>query len=178
MVSCRIRQYVHLPDCSSCHLVCHLSMGLCFPSLRMASFMEWSPVGWSYKWASCGAERSPAFPSPVNLLVDSSPGPARHSSIQFSMLWDYSQRSTSLCRGQLFLDSMVIKSICSDWSRIKQLWMHDTRHQSSLGLPRSTNVGHEPSQVSSTLDGFDSRDLQVFAKDKISFSLCLASKRF
>ena len=42
------------------------------------------------------------------------------------------------------------------------------RHQTSLSFPGSTNVGHEPSQGGSTLDGFGSRDLWVFAEAKPS----------
>ena len=76
---------------------------------------------------------------------------------------DYSQRRSSLCREQLFFDSMVAKGTCPDRSWIKQLRVHNARHQSYLGFPGSPNVGHEPSQVSSTLDGFGSRDLEVFA---------------
>ena len=46
-----------------------------------------------------------------------------------------------------------------------------TRHQPSLSFPGSTNSGHEPSQGGPTLDGFGSRDLQVFAEAKPSIQL-------
>ena len=49
--------------------------------------------------------------------------------------------------------------------------MHHVRHQSPFRCPRSTNVGHKPSQVCSTLDGFGSCDIQVFAKAKPTIQL-------
>ena len=38
MASSGIRRYVHLPDWSPCHLVCHFATSLRLPSLQMASF--------------------------------------------------------------------------------------------------------------------------------------------
>ena len=66
---------------------------------------------------------------------------------------------------------MVVKGTCPDRSCIKQLRIYHGRHQPSLSFPGSTNVGHEPSQGSPTLDGFGSRDLQVFAEAKSSIQL-------
>ena len=40
-----------------------------------------------------------------------------------------------------------------------------------MRFPRTTNVGHEPSQGGPTLDGFGSRDLQMFAEAKPSIQL-------
>ena len=66
---------------------------------------------------------------------------------------------------------MVVKCTCPDRSCIKQLQIHHVRHQPSLSFPGTTNVGHEPSQSGSTLDGFGSRDLQVFAEVKLLIQL-------
>ena len=44
------------------------------------------PAGLLSRWAPYGAERSPSFPPPINLLVRRSPGPAQRSSTQFGML--------------------------------------------------------------------------------------------
>ena len=49
--------------------------------------------------------------------------------------------------------------------------VYHARHQPSLTFPGTTNVGREPSQSGSTLDGFGSRDLQVFAEAKPSIQL-------
>ena len=40
-----------------------------------------------------------------------------------------------------------------------------------VSFPGSTNVGHEPSQGGPTLDGFGSRDLQMFAEAKFSIQV-------
>ena len=66
---------------------------------------------------------------------------------------------------------MVVKGTCPDRSCIKQLRIYHARHQYSLRFTGSTNVGHEPSQGGPTLDGFGSRDLQVFAEAKPSIQL-------
>ena len=78
---------------------------------------------------------------------------------------------TLLCREQLLLDSIVVKGTLPDRSCIKQLRFYLARHQPSLSFPGATNVGHEPSQSGSTLDGFGSRILQVFAEAKPSIQL-------
>ena len=57
-------------------------------------------------------------------------------------------------------------SICLNQSYIKQLRVHHTCHQSFYCFLGTTNVGHEPSQVISTLDSFICCDLVVFAKAK------------
>ena len=59
---------------------------------------------------------------------------------------------------------MVVEGTCPDWSCIKQLRIYRARHQLSLSFPGTSNVGHELSQSGSTLDGFGSGDLQVFAE--------------
>ena len=82
-----------------------------------------------------------------------------------------SHHHTSLCRKQLLQDSMVVKGTCPDRSCIKQLRIYHARHRPSLSFPGATNVGHKPSQSGSTLDGFGSRDLQVFAEAKPSIQL-------
>ena len=66
---------------------------------------------------------------------------------------------------------MVVKGTCLDRSCTKQFRISHARHQPSLSFPGTTNVGHEPSQSGSTLDGFGSRDLQVFAEAKPSIQL-------
>ena len=66
---------------------------------------------------------------------------------------------------------MVVQGTCPDQSCVDQLRMYHARHQSSLCFPKTTNVGHEPSQGSSTLNGFGSRDLQEFAEAKPSIQL-------
>ena len=66
---------------------------------------------------------------------------------------------------------MVLKGTSPDWSCIEQLRIYHTHHQPSLSFPRSTNVGHEPSQSGSILDGFGSRDPQVFEGAKPSIRL-------
>ena len=66
---------------------------------------------------------------------------------------------------------MVVKGTCPDRSCVKQLLIYHSRHQSSLRFPGSTNVGHEPSHSAPTLDGFGSRDLQVFDEAKPSIQL-------
>ena len=66
---------------------------------------------------------------------------------------------------------MVIKGTSPDRSCIKQLRIYHARHQPFLSFPGSTNAGHEPSQGGSTLDGFGSRDLQVFAEAKLPIQL-------
>ena len=66
---------------------------------------------------------------------------------------------------------MVVKGTCPNRSCIKQLRVYHARHQPSLSFPGSTNVGHEPSQGGPTLDGFGSRDLQVFAEAQPSIQL-------
>ena len=49
--------------------------------------------------------------------------------------------------------------------------MHHDCYQSSLCILTSTNVGHEPSQACSTLDGLGSCDLKVFTEAKPSIPL-------
>ena len=71
----------------------------------------------------------------------------------------------------MFYGLIIIKGTCPDRSYIKQLRIYHARHQPSLSFPRATNVGHEPSQSGSTLDGFGSRDLQVFTEAKRSIQL-------
>ena len=66
---------------------------------------------------------------------------------------------------------MVVKGTCPDRSCIKQLRVYHARHQPSLSFPGSNNVRHEPSQGGPALDGFGSRDLQVFAEAKPSIQL-------
>ena len=66
---------------------------------------------------------------------------------------------------------MVVKSTCPDQSCIKQLRIYHACHQPPLSFPGSTNVEHEPSQGGPTLNGFGSRDLQVFAEAKPSIQL-------
>ena len=66
---------------------------------------------------------------------------------------------------------MVVIGTCPDRSCIKQLQIHHARRLPSLSFPGSTNDGHEPSKGGSTLDGFGSRDLQVFAEAKPSMQL-------
>ena len=66
---------------------------------------------------------------------------------------------------------MVFKDTCPDRSCVKQFRIYHARHQPSLGFPMAINVGHEPSQSGSALDGFGSRDLQVFAEAKSSIQL-------
>ena len=68
---------------------------------------------------------------------------------------------------------MVIKGTCPNRSYTKQLQAHHTRYQSSLSFFKFNNFGHEPSQISSTSGGFDSRDLQVFAEVKPPIQLHL-----
>ena len=64
--------------------------------------------------------------------------------------------------------SVVVKGTCPGRSCITQLRIYHARHQTSLSFPGSTNVGHEQSPGGPTLDGFGSRDLQVFAEAKPS----------
>ena len=64
-----------------------------------------------------------------------------------------------------------VKGTCPDRNCIKQLRIYHARHQPSLSFPGATNFGHEPSQSGSTLDGFGSRDLQVFAEANPSIQL-------
>ena len=66
---------------------------------------------------------------------------------------------------------MVVKGTCPDRICVKQLRIYHARHQPSLGFPGATNVGYEPSPSGFTLDGFGSRDLQVFAEAKPSIQL-------
>ena len=54
---------------------------------------------------------------------------------------------------------------------MKQLRIYHARHQPSLSFPGAVNVGHEPSRSGSTLDGFGSRDLRIFAEAKPSIQL-------
>ena len=54
---------------------------------------------------------------------------------------------------------------------MEQHRIYHARHQPYLSFPGATNVGHEPSQSGSTLDGFGSRDLQAFAESKTSIQL-------
>ena len=81
------------------------------------------------------------------------------------------RRPPSIKRERLFLNSMVVKGTCPDRSCIKQFRIYYARHQPSLSFHGATNVGHEPSQSGSTLDGFGSRDLQVFSAAKSSIQL-------
>ena len=66
---------------------------------------------------------------------------------------------------------MVLQDISPGQICIKKLRIHHARHQSPIRFPVSTNVGHKPSQVFSTLEGFGSCDLQVFAEAKPSIQL-------
>ena len=129
------------------------------------SSRERLPVGLSHRLALCGAERSPALPSPISQSAGRLPGPTQHSSTQFGILRLFSVPLLSVPR-TAFLDSMVAEGTCPDRSCIKWLRVHHARHQASLGFSESTNVGHVPNQVISTLDGFGSRNLQVFAAAK------------
>ena len=86
------------------------------------------------------------------------------------MLRQFSAPNLSLPR-TASSDSLVVKGTCSDRTCVKQLRIYHARHQPSLGFPGATNVGHESSESGSTLDGFGSRDLQVFAEAKHSIQL-------
>ena len=66
---------------------------------------------------------------------------------------------------------MVVKGTCTDRSCIQQLRIYHARHQPSLSFSVATNVGHEPSQSGSILDGFEIRDPQVFSEAKPSIQL-------
>ena len=70
-----------------------------------------------------------------------------------------------------FLDSMVVRGTCPNLSHIKQLRVHHAYQQSSFCFPGVTNVGHEPKQVSSTLDGFFRCDPKMFAEAEPSIQL-------
>ena len=148
MASSGIRRWVHLPDWSPCHLVCHFSTSLRLPSLQMASFAR-----------------------AISCMFDKQVSSLRSWKVSFLSFANKSQHHTSLCREQLLLDSMVVNCTCPDRSSVKQLQIYHARHQPSLGFPGATNVGHESSQSGSTLDGFGSRDLQVFDEAKPSIQL-------
>ena len=66
---------------------------------------------------------------------------------------------------------MVVKGTCPNLSFIKQLRIYHARHQPFLGFPGASNVGHEPSQSGSTLDGFGRRDLLGVCEAKPSIQL-------
>ena len=76
-----------------------------------------------------------------------------------------------MCSGQSFLDSMFAKGTCPSRSCAKQLRMHRVCHQFSFCYHGTTNVGHKPNQVSSTLDSFILCDPKVFSEAKPSTQL-------
>ena len=85
VTSSGIRRYMHLPIFPPCHFVCHLLTSFCL-LYGCLPLHERLSVGWSYRWAPCGAERSPAFTSLLNLSAGRSPEPTHHLPTQFDIL--------------------------------------------------------------------------------------------
>ena len=61
---------------------------------------------------------------------------------------------------------MVVRSTFPDRGCIRQLRIYHARYNPSFNFPGANNVCYEPSKSGSTLDGFGSRDPQVFAEAK------------
>ena len=75
--------------------------------------------------------------------------------------------TTPLCTENSFSwIEWLLRALYPDPSCIKQLRIYHARYLPSFSFPGTTNIGNEPSQSGSTLDGFGSRDLQVFSEAK------------